>query len=173
MKSILLDVDGVVADFVDGIERVTGHTFTSEQLKSWDVLDHLDEEEKEKAHEALSGPEFWEKLALIPGAHDGVRYLDRKGYEIVWLTSPWASCESWESARRNWLTKFFGKLDHYIPTSSKEKVVGDVLIDDKPDNVKKWLAAHPGKKAFIFDAPHNQDFHGAPRFSWEKVTDLL
>jgi len=176
MTRILLDVDGVVADFTKGVEDATNHKFSKEDLKVWDILDKLDPEKKEHALEVLTEPEFWRNLPIIDGAQEVVNSWDSLGHDITWVTSPWVSCESWESARRDWLDMHFGlgtKGHHYIPTSSKGKIVGDVFIDDKPKNVTEWMAAHPQGKAFIFDAPHNQSFHGAPRFTWKRARDLV
>ena len=176
MKSILLDVDGVTADFIGGLERALNHTFSPEDLKEWDVLKKLEPSQREKALEALSGTSFWRNLPVKDGAKEGVRFLENMGYEITWVTSPWTSCEGWEAARRDWLDEHFGlgtQGHHYIPTSSKEKVVGDVFIDDKPENVKGWREAHPGKQAFIFDAPYNKSFYGAPRLTWGSIGSIL
>lgn len=176
MRSILLDVDGVVADFTKGLEDAVGHKFSAEDLKSWDLIGKLDPEQKEEALRVLSGPAFWRGLSVVDGAREGVRYLENMGFEITWVTSPWPSCESWESVRREWLDEHFGletQGHHYIPTSSKDKVVGDVFIDDKPENVDTWRKAHPDKRAYIFDAPHNKSYEKAPRFTWGKVGSIL
>lgn len=176
MKSILLDVDGVVADFVAGVESIIGRKFTQEEKRKWDVLQFLKPEEREEVYAELAQPDFWRNLPVVDGALEGVRYLDRLGYDITWVTAPWASCESWESARRDWLDEKFAmsaKGHHYIPTASKEKVVGDILIDDKPQNIREWKEANPDKKAFLFDTPFNQDYDGAPRFTWSKVREVL
>lgn len=173
---ILLDVDGVVADFVKGLEMVLGHTFSSEDKKHWAVHNRLDRATRNQALEEMADAHFWESLPLMEGAKEGVNYLETMGHQIVWVTSPWPSCESWDSARAKWLEKHFdiiGKKHHLIIAADKSDVKGDVFIDDKPSHVREWSKKHPEKKAFIYDAPHNQNIADFPRFTWEKVRDLL
>jgi 5'(3')-deoxyribonucleotidase len=64
----------------------------------------------------------------------------------------------------------------YIPTSAKEKVAGDVFIDDKLKNVVNWQVAHPSGRAYLYDAPYNQNsgkLYWPRRFTWDRVGELL
>jgi len=175
-EGAILDVDGVCADFIKGLENVLDRKFSEDELRHWDLIKRLPPELKEETYEILSEPDFWLKLTVIDGAQEGVRYIENLGYPIIWATSPWSSCESWESARREWLNNNFGmdaRGHKYHPTADKKSIDGSFIIDDKPDNVMSWLAAHPGKKAFIYDASYNRDFNGATRFTWARVRSLV
>ena len=170
MSKILIDVDGVVADFkaavLDELQLEDTHP------EDWDFIDKLKPEDKEEADALLEDLEFWGGLPLVDGAKKAIRYLRAFGHEIVWVTSPWSSCIGWETARRSWIKKNFGS-DDVVVTSSKHHIDGDVFIDDKPENVEAWKKAHPNKKAFIYDQTYNRDYSGAPRFDWSKVGVLL
>lgn len=177
---LLSDVDGVVADFILGLLEAVGSELTPKDIVEWDVVSQLPTQD-ERAHALLilSDPEFWANLPVKEGAKEGVNYLLGVGYKISWVTSPWESCEGWESARREWLNKHFEvkkRGQAYIPTSAKEKIVGDVFIDDKPKNVVKWQRAHPTGRAYLFDAPYNQNnekFHWSRRINWKNVKEHL
>lgn len=174
-RDILLDVDGVAADFVEGLEKALDYRLGNHERKEWDFLKVLPSEHRSRALVHLSNPDFWRNLPVIEGAKRGVDYLEDLGYEISWVTSPWTSCDSWEAARRDWLNKHFDwerQGHHYIPTSSKHKIKGDVFIDDKPKNVIDYKAAHPYAVAFIYDQPYNSSFCDAPRFTWDNVKSL-
>lgn len=170
MSKILIDVDGVVADF-------TNTLLDELQVKNpaptkWNFIKELDTETKEEAEAILEDEEFWGGLPLIDGAKKAVRLLKAYGHDIVWVTAPWTSCARWEEARRFWISEHFGD-DEVIVASDKSDVPGDIFIDDKPDNVRAWQKANPNKKAFIYDQPYNRDYHGAQRFDWSKVGNLL
>jgi len=168
---LLFDVDGVVADTRQALLDAA-EIEKDPDPKQWDLVKTLSGDEKDRAIEVMNDHNFWVNLPLKDGAKKAIRLLRAAGHEIVWVTSPWKSCFGWDTARRIWIREHFGE-DSVITTRDKYHVDGDVFIDDKVDNVEKWRKTHPGKKAFIFDAPSNQDYTGAPRFSWDKVEKLL
>jgi 5'(3')-deoxyribonucleotidase len=175
-EGAIIDVDGVCADFIKGVENVLDRKFPEEELRHWDLIHRLPSDLKEEVYEHLSEPDFWLKLTVIDGAQEGVKYFEDLGLPIIWATSPWSSCESWESARREWLNNHFdmdARGHAYHPVADKQGIDGNFILDDKPANVQTWLAAHPGKRGFIYDAPYNRDFNGATRFTWEKVRSLV
>jgi 5'(3')-deoxyribonucleotidase len=176
-EGAIVDVDGVCADFIKGLEKALGYKFDDEELKHWDLIKLLPSDLRQETYRKLTHPGFWRSLEVIDGAKEGVQYLESLGLPIIWATSPWTSCESWEAARREWLNEHFqmdSKKGHsYRPGFDKAKIHGAFIIDDKPSNVRDWASAHPGKKAFIFDAPYNKSFTSATRFTWEKVRDLV
>lgn len=172
MSKILLDVDGVVSDMVPTLFEEMSGDLKVEDFPDWDIFSQMTKEQQDEAYKILEDPLFWTNLPLIDGAKKAVRLLKAAGHDIVWVTTPWDSCRGWGDARRFWIRENFGD-DRVVATHDKEKEDGDVFIDDKPSNVKRWAAAHPDKKAFIFDTPHNKKYTGAPRFSWDKVEKLL
>lgn len=175
-EGAIVDVDGVCADFVGGLEKSLGRKFTADELKEWEFIKKLPPDEKRRVYGICADPDFWRNLDVVKGAKEGVKYLESLGLHIIWATSPWSSCEGWADARRDWLNRHFqmdSKKHSYVPGSDKAQIEGDFIIDDKPDNVKEWMTAHPGKKAFIFDALYNRNFHDATRFTWAKVKNLV
>lgn len=172
----LLDVDGVCSDFIEGVERALDHKFLGTERENEDVLKVVPPNLRDRLYKVLAEPDFWLNLKVIEGAKEGVKYLEDLGFSIVWVTSPWVSCESWAPARREWLNRHFGldeKGHEYRPRSDKENVDGSFLIDDRPENITAWLSAHPTKRAFIYDAPYNRHFTEVPRFTWKKVRSLI
>lgn len=163
---LLLDVDGVVADFIGSLLETINSKLQPSDIKEWGFLEILPSDERAKAEAVLKKPSFWRNLPLLDGAKEGVQELRDRGFEITWLTSPWESCPGWDRARTEWVHHHFDERDPVIVRKDKEKVDGDVFIDDKPDNIEKWQKAHPNKKAFIFDAPYNQKCM-APRMDWK------
>lgn len=170
MHDLLIDVDGVVADFVQGILRAVGSSLKPEDITKWDIRPFLTPEQREDMLAVQADPDFWRSLPVKDLAKEGMKLLEAT-YKVTWVTSPWVSCEGWESARRDWLNEHFDmtkKGQNYIPTSAKEMVDGDVFFDDKPDNIKRWKTRHFRGRAYIFDAPYNRDFEW-DRVSWHSI----
>jgi 5'(3')-deoxyribonucleotidase len=178
MKYLLLDVDGPVADFVGGVLKHTKKPVVFKEGE-WDLMKMLDPEDRERLRgHYLKDTTFWENLPVVDGAIEGVGLLEIR-YHIVWVTSPWFSCYGWESARRYWLNKHFhmDKKGHsYIPTSAKKLIRGDVMVDDKPENLNQWLlASKDHNRAMLFDTPYNR--HCKDRFiarvTWKNLPEIL
>lgn len=169
MKTILIDVDGVVADFTGDLLRAVDSDLTPDDITSWDIFDLLGDG-AERARDICRQDDFWRGLSVLPGAYEAVEKLQRDN-EIFWVTSPWWSCRTWEHARREWLRRHFGtKPNNVITTSAKHMVCGDVFIDDKPQHVERWAARHPGV-AWLYDQPYNRDV-SLRRMTWGRQGDF-
>ena len=177
---VLLDVDGVVADFVPHlIRRVyiswesTGKPLRRKcDVMQWNFFDLLYKDDRRVAERELAKPEFWATLPLVRGAFKGVHALVREGHEVVWCTSPWNGCETWCETRMCWLDERFGCECGVIFTHDKSYKGGDVMIDDKAENVEAWLAKHPDGRGIVFKAPWNRHYKGE-RMNWKQITEEL
>jgi 5'(3')-deoxyribonucleotidase len=138
MKRVLVDVDGVLADFVAKylqlVHEVTGKQFTHEQVTEFDIgkaLGLTPEQSGAVARGVLTG--FASMLEPLPGAVEGLRRL-REISEVYIVTSPWNKCETWMSERERWLRVHFDfPHSHVLHGSAKHLVRGDILIDDKTE----------------------------------------
>lgn len=155
MKRILLDCDGVLADFIGGVcdalddlfgvaDPLNGEParmFTPEQVTEFDFCKGFalssDEKRAIMAHISKS-PDFWRNLVAFPEAVDGVRRL-REVADVYIVTSPWNSCRTWLSDREWWLRDRFD-IPHsrVIACSAKHLVSGDMLVDDKTSTLVEW-----------------------------------
>lgn len=168
---LLLDVDGVVADF-----NVLLEEFPLEipEDPPWNFIDLYPPDVKEEVLERLADPAWWARLPVIEGAHEGVNYLRGVGYDIKWVTAPWQSCPGWAVVRKAWLARNFQvDPDEVNPTSEKHLVDGDRMVDDKPSNITEWSKAHPQGVAILFDSRFNRNFDWPHRMTWETVSDHL
>ena len=151
-KTILLDVDGVcggcVEQAIDWLHRLHGITIPFDGF----IQGNLDKHE----HGALirdffKDPEFFGTMPVLPGAADGVRHLVERGHDVIFLTSV---TPEGVAARRAWLLRHFPSVPgaNYIPTSRKDLVHGDIILDDAMHN----LAMSPAETKFLFSAPWNR-----------------
>ena len=144
---IFLDMDGVIADFFGGIERQFG-------VDHWKSLNF-----KEVVFAELKGTDFFARLPVFGeqdrrsesiAVHNLVMEVARD-HNIDWgiCSSPLRGDE-YNSAyhKRNWLNKW-GMMPHDVDncifTANKHKYVWigtdnfpNILIDDKPQNIKQW-----------------------------------
>ena len=167
MKIVLLDVDGVLADFnqhlINQLRAVKiGLIYQAAADKvdaprsGWDFKEHMTESEIDAVYSILKQP-FTGNMPLIPGAKNLVEALREAGHKIVCVSSPWISNPTWEHDRRWWLKSELdiGHRD-YISSSDKHLVWGNVLIDDKPSHIEAWNARHDDR-GLLFDQFYNQD----------------
>ncbi len=174
-KIILLDCDGVLANFAGALNKLTG-TKPSDVV-SWD---YFSTNHKGVMRKACADREFWRALDPVPGAKEGVatlkRYAKLEGARILVCTSPWHSCDGWASSRWYWLEHHFGiKPRDVIIGSAKELIKGDVLVEDNGKTLFRWMMVQaPPGLPIIFDAPYNQDRPWLYRSTWrEGLADLI
>lgn len=120
MRKILhIDLDGVVADFVSAM-NAHPLRYQSPYDKYPDTI-----------------PGLFRNLKPIKEAISSVnKLLDSKNYEVYFLsTAPWGNTSAWTD-KRLWLEEKFGnKINRkLILTHRKDLVMGDILIDDRPNN---------------------------------------
>lgn len=169
--SILLDVDGVVADFISAFAdvtfEVTERRFTAADVTEWDISKcfGLNPTTERMVYDRIKAPGFaYDRIQPYPGAIEGVRLL-RELADVFFVTSPMrndphghgANPLTWMHDREHWLHRHFDVDQHHVVhTSAKQLVRGDVFVDDKPEHVERWRAAHPDGRAFIWDRPYSQ-----------------
>jgi 5'(3')-deoxyribonucleotidase len=153
LNRILLDCDGVLADFVAPvIAWAGGDPYTRDSITDFDILKAWGIEHRQSDLDAMCAvPGFCESLAVIPGAQAAVERL-RRNFEVVIVTSPYSNVPTWTSERITWLNRHFGidKRD-VVFCKRKELVRGDALVDDAIHNLELF----PGMRILV-DHPWNR-----------------
>lgn len=155
---VLLDCDGVLADFVGGYLREI-----TDNIK-------LTDEEKRAVNDIVREPGFVLNLAVLDGAKAGVKAL-AKVSDLYIVTSPWNS-RHWAGERQEWLCEHFKdlRLKKIVQTSAKHLVRGDFLVDDKASNCQAHGKAWPGSRPLLWDTIHNRLDTGIERVSsWDEL----
>lgn len=149
---ILLDVDGVVADFIGHLHQECG---VKSKVREWDLRASLTEDELAKVDAAGAQPGFCSAISWYPGAALFLYELMEVG-SVFAVTAPWHS-DTWDSERRLWLKTHLPAW-RVISCAGKAKSIvrGDVLIEDHPGTAAEWLRAHPEGYAVLMDRPWNQ-----------------
>lgn len=165
---VILDCDGVLADFNGGIVAAlaAAGVVVRGPFTSYDWM-RADPAVWKAAQAILETTAFWSTLPVVEGAAIGVRIL-RGAAELTVATAPWWSCEAWEHTRRTWLGDHFGfsKAD-VVSTHRKHYLRGAAFVDDKYESVDLWGRENVGAAALLFDQPYNRDAPGRlQRFTW-------
>lgn len=160
LPRVLLDVDGVLADFLTPAIQIlnthSGHLYTPDHLQDWDVFSLYPRACEKPFYAACSEPGFCRGLSVIEGSAWFVEELFRLS-DVFVVTSPMNLSPTWAWEREQWLMEHFGIPSHkVIHTSAKHVCLGDVLIDDRPANVDRWQRAHPTGVGLLWDAPYNR-----------------
>lgn len=166
---LLIDVDGVLADFVTPflryINEVLGSSWTKDDITEHDIEDcfGLSYEERNEVRMHIDRMRMARTLAPLPGAVEAMKRLSESAH-ILFVTASLTSSQTWEWDRRAWLTDLFGegwgKKAQFV--KDKWAFQGDIFIDDSPSNVEKWATYNRwnhDKTPIIWDQWYNADFN--------------
>lgn len=180
-KRVLLDCDGVLADFIgrvcDVLFNVCGVERTPDQVTEFDFVKSLgltaDTARRVKAF-ISDTPGFWSTLSVFPEAIEGVARL-REVADVYVVTSPWNSCRTWLHERESWLKKHFDiPHSHVLAGSAKHLVNGDLFVDDRTDALVKWQNEREIPPfAVQWQTPHNRldVWSGRSTRSWSELLE--
>lgn len=139
MKTILIDVDGVLANMVepwlDVLYRVTHRSHHVNQIQGFDFQGVCNPHEAAQVWRYIAGTPGW-CLGLLdyPGAANALGRLRRLG-RVVAVTAPLAESDFWTFERARWLGRRGFRKEDIVFASDKSLVTGDVLIDDGQHNI--------------------------------------
>lgn len=177
---VLVDVDGVLTDcqtpLLEIANRVSGQSFTLDQLDRWNLFEAmgLDKDQTKQCYELMGASGWCSALRPYPEAQEAIERI--RAYATVhFVTSPVHTSKTWAHERTMWLCEHFGaRFDDVTSTSSKHRVAGDVLIDDKIKTIRRWQRSHPDGAAILFEAHGNrgEDWSRRARH-WADVESLL
>lgn len=187
MKRLLLDVDGVIADFLKATEHGMMRYYGLKPVREWTEWDILKMDWQHWREDISRGTknDHWgmvqsvwcqERFCLtIPeyeGAVEQVKQL-AEVFDVYFVTSPMVTSRIWVYERSEWLIKKFGKNlgKKVVHTHYKELIAGSALIDDKPQHIIDWIIKNGvpdigdrGTFAGVMDRPYNKGNDGMRRY---------
>ena len=177
---LLLDVDGILADFAGSAARlmskVVGRTITTDEIVNWEVTDVIDEHYlKDLCKEEMKLPGFCASIEAYEHSIKSVEVL-QKISEVFFVTAPMHKSVAWMPERVAWLEKVFLVDPKDIIFAYKKHVVsGDIILDDHPDNVRSWLDSHPTGTGLLWERPYNIGLRPELQRvkSWDEVLNVV
>jgi 5'(3')-deoxyribonucleotidase len=162
--NILLDVDGLLGNFVAGALRWVhsshGKAFTQDQVTDYNLMTSFGLPDKWPAFtEWLSDTRFCREVPVYDGAIAFVDELRKLG-RVVAVTTPFVGVDHWENDRRSWLEQHFA-IGHKDLVFCKDKTLvhGQILFDDKVENAEAFGQV-PGQIGALFSQPWNASHSG-------------
>lgn len=158
MNPILIDVDGVVADFhgpvIDYIFDRWGIKVSRDEITGGDIRKYAQGKWDDEAEGFILSDGFAQTLKPFPGAIEAIKSI-MENNEVVFVTAPYLGSKTWDHDRREWLKHHFDiNRDQLIFAHNKAIVSGMTIIDDKWETIVDW--SHLNKKTSIcFQQPWN------------------
>lgn len=178
-RRILVDVDGVMADFhaklIDLINKKLGTSFKKDDLTEWDMFKSLGIPEHEYIlEEAVDGGGFVEQIDVVPGTFEALQRIETDLGNVYAVTSPYHN-KLWMGERAMWLQDRLDiPMTRQVHTKSKHTVAGCALVDDSPKNLEAWAAHWHDGLPILWDCPWNRDETRFVRAtSWDHLYELL
>ena len=173
----LVDIDDVLADFHAGflIQWRKKHPeksyLVSAEVHDFYVADAYPQEWRHLVEEIHNAPNFYRSLPLIPEAKGGLEAIERKS-DVFLCSAPHPQYENCVLEKYEWVDHNLGKrwVNRIILTRDKTLVLGNLLIDDKPEITG---VAIPLWEHVIYDRPYNRHIVEKRRMTWANWKDVL
>lgn len=175
---ILLDMDGVLADFDSAFYQAWESRFggvypaiPKEKRTTFYVRDDYPEFLRDNIEEIYHSQYFYRNIPIMAGAKEAVAEMLAMGHEIRICTSPLTTNKFCASEKFEWVEEHFSSdfLARIIIAKDKTWVRGDILIDDKPVIPG---SLQPVWRHIIYDHPYNQK-QGGLRLTWQNYQSVL
>ena len=163
IECILLDMDGVIANFIQAAIEATGVPITHGQWSTWNAhFAHMDD--SEFWERIARRPSFWRDVKPYPWAEELVE-MCRAVAPVVFCSTP-VTDPKCASQKIEWLrlNRFMAQNQNdYIFTHNKGLCghPSRLLIDDGQHNIEAFEAA--GGRTILFPQPWNSDREYSPQ----------
>ena len=142
--TVYLDMDGVLADFFGGVEKMYG-------VEHWKQLTNDKTKDlKKEVIDRITGTDFFATLPKFQSADELIDLVKKfTGGKFSINTSPLrGDHENSGKYKKVWISNNIDTPDEIIVTGRKESYAKDkgtgtpnILIDDRPINIQKWQSA--------------------------------
>lgn len=174
---ILLDQDGVLADFERGFYNAWNAmprpcpAVELAQRQSFYLREDYPASVRADIEAIYTAPGFFRELPPHEGALQGFKAMLERGHDVRICTSPLSNYRNCVAEKYEWVEQHLGLefVTKIILTKDKTWVRGDVLIDDKPEVLG---ALQPVWQHLVLDQPYNRR-SASTRVHWDNWADVV
>ena len=175
---ILVDMDGVIADFdQEFLQRWRKRHpekfyIPVEARTAFFVKDEYPEELRPLVTEILLEATFFQEMLPVPGAKEALEEMQAKGWEVFICSSPLSTYGNCVLEKYKWVETFIGPqwVKKLILTKDKTVIKADYLIDDRPEII--GVEKPPSWEHILYDRPYNRGIN-RKRVTWENWKNVL
>lgn len=182
--TVLCDLDAIVIDlirpWVAWYNQTHEDTITIDDITTYAVENHM--KKTKNVYKFFEEHINYTNCPVLPGASDGLRYLHDAKHDVIICTATAGQTAhlKWELIHKAapWI-----KEGDVMVGSRKEKMFGDVFIDDAPKNVVKYRNAWPQSHILTIAYPYNRDIktlvncyaddHHNTELAWKEMTKYV
>ncbi|MEK6858591.1 MAG: 5'-3'-deoxyribonucleotidase [Nanoarchaeota archaeon] len=175
---ILVDMDGVVADFERGFLDSYRNAHPNSPFislvdrTSFYIKDQYTKELRGLVEGVYNTPGFYRNLPLIEGSVDALREMVLGGHTVYICTTPLFSNPTCLQDKFDWMLEHFGKdlTKKMIITEDKTIIHADILIDDRPELTGVQA---PSWEHVLYTQPYNSHVSLKRRLTWKDWKDII
>ncbi len=181
MKTILIDLDGPVANFEKGfVERwkvkfPNENYIPIEERKMFYLVKEYPQDQKEKVESIILEEGFFSSLEPTEGSIESIKEIQNAGHKIFFCTAGIYDNKNCLTEKKLWVENYFGHdlARTIVFTKDKTVIRGDYLIDDNPNIIMGEYI--PEWELILFDQPFNIEIQIQNRLesNWQNWKDIL
>lgn len=137
---VCVDIDSVCANiniaWTQLYNKDYNDTLKPEDITDWDVAKFVHPDCGKKIYDYLRHPEFYKLTPPVEGFKDGILNLKEEGFEVVYVSAFERGCAD---TKVEWMYEYAPNFDlrkELFLCFPKQRVLGDVLLDDGPHNLR-------------------------------------
>lgn len=169
---ILVDMDGVLADFERGFlddwrARFPERAYIPlEERNVFYVQEQYGEAFRADTWAIMTTPGFFRRLSPIPGGAGALNAMRSEGIDVWLCTSPLSGMPTCATEKFEWVAEHLGEwwTERIIIARDKTLVRGDILIDDRPEMTG---VEQPTWEHVLYDQPYNRAATDKRRITWD------